>query len=162
MQSVMPEENFKILLLIVTCIACLLVGRHLLIKAARAITAGWSSSTWPTAVGTITHSQILPYNDGDYGIDIKYAFTVQDEACQGSATDSGAGLRAYDRQDAEKVVEAYPIGRAVTVYYDPNTKNSLLKPGVSPVSSGMIAFAVLFIGFGLFCGYLAWTGYRSN
>ncbi len=154
----MSEDNFPILLLIVTCIACLLVGKHLMFKAIRAITAGWSSSKWPTAVGTITHSQILPYNDGDYGIDINYSFVVLSEECHGGAIDSGAGLRAYSRTDAQRVVDGYPVGSTVTVYYEPTTKNSLLKPGCSAVSFGILAFALLFLGFGLFTGYLAWTG----
>lgn len=95
------------------------------------------SSSWPTAQGRITHSEMVvdDYGPGSsrrvwYGLDITYDYMV-DEQQYSSSHVTAFDVRTNHRTPIEDTVSRYPVGTIVTVYYDPEQPaSSLLEPGI--------------------------------
>ena len=99
--------------------------------------------SWPTAPGTITHSEVKAETDSEgtsYKPDVRYRFVVN------NVEYSGEGIRlfpaAMGMAHAEAMVRRYPVGKQVPVRYRPQSPDwSLLEAGIGP----MEAFLALFL-----------------
>jgi hypothetical protein len=108
------------------------------------------SGLWPQAKGVITISHLkvgyFKQMKGYYGV-IEYDY------CVGKTRFHGTRL-SFNRvhlavEDAWKpVVDSYPVGKQVTVYYDPkNPGLAVLEPGLHGEMHDMFILALIYIGF---------------
>ena len=80
---------------------------------------------WPAPAGRITSSEASreasTNRDGDRTVPwvprVSYRYTVNGAALEG--TRIRFGLDSQSREESAATVAPYPVGRAVTVYYDP-------------------------------------------
>lgn len=129
------------------------------------------SRSWPTVQGKITRSEItedVSHNTDDdgrdstttmYGVKLAYDYVVGGGAHVGTRLYWADGIKVSGDGPARKVTEKYPVGRDVTVYYQPNDPaTALLEPGAikGAVMSGV--FAVAFGAFGVVFLMLAMRG----
>ena len=102
-------------------------------EAGRLADQARKSPGWPVAPGAIEESRIIRASKGD-GVRVVYGYSV-DEARYSSNTISyarfdgaqGVWLLPDTPQD---LVNRYPVGKEVPVYYEPgNPRNAVLEPG---------------------------------
>lgn len=95
------------------------------------INAAWSSRNWPSADGEIITSEVS--FDGEfYHADIFYEFVVGHSKFSGSKVSFGGDLRTDSEQIHQDIIDKYPKGSDVVVYYDPALPtNSVLEKGYS-------------------------------
>lgn len=84
---------------------------------------------WPTVQGTIVESKVV--GDRAFRPDVDYVYTVDGNEYSGTSYLNlpGFGGRTSRFDAAEKLVNQYPKGSSVTVYYNPeNPQQSTLLP----------------------------------
>ncbi len=112
------------------------------------------SQHWPRATARVTSSGI--YSSG-LGVETSWAPTVDYSYEVGGTSHHSSNIRYlmrtfYDVDSATEVQTVYPVGRIVSVAYDPGNPNrSVLEPGVPP---GMWPRAVIPVFFCALCGYI--------
>lgn len=127
--------------------ACVWWGLGLLDRAER-------STNWPTVDGVVTSSEVrssVTKGKRKYWAAVSYQFNVEGHQHRGSTISFG-DYRSSSRHEFEAVVARYPVGKQVSVYYDPAAPDSnVLEPGVTlgarvPLIIGLV-FAVLGVVF---------------
>ncbi|MCP5109305.1 MAG: DUF3592 domain-containing protein [bacterium] len=159
-----------------------LLGLLVVIGGALAINSGWrdlerahASEGWPSAAGEIRTSgvgtkmgraagQLSPR----YEPKIVYTYTVDGQSYESRTVWAGSnGISFGERSFARELVDRYPAGRAVTVYYDPaNPVTAALEQGADETVYLLLGIGALFVAVGgwLMAGPLrgsvtaAWTG----
>lgn len=91
------------------------------------------SSNWPTAAGIIQHSSVEYHRSDDgggtYHAELYYDFDVQGTTYSGDRVAFG-DYGSSDASHARRIVNKYPKGKEVTVYYLPkNPEVTVLEPG---------------------------------
>lgn len=102
---------------------------------------------WPTAEGVITQSFINWDKDRRRYADIKYSFVVNGETITGFQISS-----KEMNTSSEELLKEYPVGKKVTVYYDPDDPyNCYLEPGYSWQSyqAFVIGIIILLVAIGV-------------
>src|SRR5215475_6849563 len=101
----------------------IILALYLLRKPWYALRMVRKSATWPKVLGRIVSSEIIDTSDAEgssYEIKLAYEYSVQGAIYRcdrfGWMGNNTAGLKS----DANRIVESYPVGRAVGVYYDPS------------------------------------------
>ncbi len=128
------------------------------------IADGWGSDNWSQIDGVILTSEVreytvkksVHYDDGrqsttsepEYEPSMLYRYSVGDVEMQGYRI--AIGNSGYsDRAQAQIIVDKYPQGEDIQVYYDPdNPESSLLEPGLPSFPWGGIFSSLLLIGIG--------------
>ncbi len=100
-----------------------------------------ASARWPTATGTITQSSVeteVEQEEDDrgrerselvYRVALQFAYRVGAREFHSTHWNWGWTALHSDRSRAEEVVAKYPVGRQVTVYYDPaQPETAVLEP----------------------------------
>jgi hypothetical protein len=90
------------------------------------------ASSWPSTLGTVTDSRIQMRSDSDGGR-TSYPFVQYTYEAMGRSYQSQKVIPGMDvgGSGAHKVVERYPIGAQVMVYYNPeNPSEALLERGM--------------------------------
>ena len=85
-----------------------------------------------------------------YSADIRYRYTVNDQSYQGFdvTLSDGSSSRAGR---ARGIVNDYPVGQNVTVYYDPELpERAVLEPGVSWMVYGFLLMGGLMVLLGIY------------
>ena len=132
-----------IVLLVIGLISSVLLGRMIVL--------GRKSSGWPSTAGTILQSAIDSFQSVDddgmssttYGIRLQYAYSVGGQAYEGSRR-TFAETRTSSLRQMEKLLERFPQGGAVTVFYDPDDPGScVLETGVGTYMYFVLAFTVI-------------------
>lgn len=120
------------------------------------------SSSWPTAIGLIINTDIIPHrNSGDvhtgptttYQVYVKYRYEVDGTEFTNSQISFPNPVHFNDRAGADTYISFYPVRKRVTVYYDlHNPRNSCLEPGGGIFSSLLwtVIFLILLIGVCLY------------
>lgn len=119
-----------------------------------------ASQSWPSVEGEILGSQVIHragYNQGStYRAEVVYEYTVKARRYKEKNVCLSYDVGTGDRGRAEERCAQYPLGRAVTVYY--NAKNPadacLEQRADTPVFFIIIAAAFLFFGWGIILGLL--------
>jgi len=131
---------------------------HLAVDAYR---MGEASEAWPTVQGSVIHAKVvssLRNGKTHYSADIQYAYRIDGKQYKSGRIDTspGTGSSSSDSSGAYEVVHDYPVGRVVSVYYDPS------KPWVSVLEPGMPTTTWLVFGIGcvfmLMGGWIALSG----
>jgi hypothetical protein len=112
------------------------------------------SRTWPSVTGTIEQSEIAQGRDSDgdrtYRPDIVYRYEIDGRTMRSGDVYVGGAASTSAKSDAFQIVNRYPVGQQVEVYYDPAAPGkAVLIPGEAP--GGKIAFwvGVIFLAVGL-------------
>jgi hypothetical protein len=113
---------------------------------ARTLVFAFSSSRWPGTEGLVTKSELAEYagtrSSRSYRADIAYTYTVNGTRHTGGRVRLGS-TRTSHASDAEAIQDKYPVGKSVTVYYDP------AKPGEAMLEPGLVRGVWLLPGLGL-------------
>ena len=126
----------------------------------------YESRTWPDTQGTVISSYIDKRSHRDsnhhtstiYTPKIRYQYQVEGKHYTCNRIEFG-GESGGKRSKAKKVVDKYPSGKKVTVYYNPqDPKVAVLKAGFS--WGALFAFLVGIIFFGV--GVMGFKAYRRN
>lgn len=108
------------------------------------------TSDWPAVEGVIEKSYVDKYySDGKsrYRAKVSYVFKVSQSEYKGSRVSYG---NIVNKKYANKVVEKYPQGEIVKVYYSPtDPSDSVLEPGANIVVMAYPVLGVIFVCFSL-------------
>ncbi len=148
-----------------SCLEALLFGGIFLALGGGLSYWGWNilqdaqaSSTWPTAEGRVTSSEVARVSDADGGVTyspkIIYEYTANGVQYEGHTIKFGENTYGSKRK-ADGIAADYAIGKTVIVYYDPQEpERSVLEPGVSGGSYIVLGMGVLFALIGLVASVL--------
>jgi len=143
-----------------SCIEAILFGGIFLAIGFGLSFWGWNilqnakaSSSWPTAEGMVTSSEVARVSDADGGVtyspELTYEYSTSNTAYEGHTIKFGENSYS-SRRKAEGIASGYPIGKKVIVYYDPqDPERSVLEPGVSGGSYIVLGIGILFGIIGL-------------
>jgi hypothetical protein len=121
------------------------------------------SRSWPTVKGKIIHSELTEdiqrERDSDddrirettmYGVKLAYSYSVDGHALQGDRIYWSDGIKTNVDGHARKILANYPLGKSVTVYYQPDKPDfALLEPFTTKGVTMIGVFAAAFFAFGL-------------
>lgn len=111
------------------------------------------SKSWPSVDGVITVSNFSSHtsdNSTTYGADIAYDYTIEGIKYTGNKATFG-DYSSSDPSHARGIVNRYPVGQIVKVYYDPvSPQTSVLEPGATWSSFMVGGIGGLFVLIGLF------------
>ena len=116
------------------------VGTAMVFFSVRDVIRAKASANWPAVHGEIITSSVeRHYSTGGaggrrtvitYAANVLYAFSVDGKSCMGNRV-SYKDYSSESLSDAYRVVNRYPKGRSVKVYYMPNNpKVCVLEPGI--------------------------------
>jgi len=131
---------------LLSSLAFLSLGIYVSIIGFDIVSEGRASMEWPQTKGIIESSKIVRMDDKHikYQIEMNYRYEVKGE----SYKNGRISLNSYPTRSARTnadIVNPYPVGKEVTVYYNPeNPVISVLRPGISSIT-----FIPVVIGFGL-------------
>lgn len=130
----------------------LIFGIMGLFWGAKELRLAQESLRWPVADGTIRNSSVEYHSSSDgggtYQAEVFYQFTVDGESHSGNKVSFGDYGTSHPAH-AQKIVNRYPQGLQVPVYYrgeEPNT--CILEPGWHWQNWGILAFGILFFTVG--------------
>ena len=116
-----------------------------------------ASVDWPTAEGKVVESSLETHRSEDsdsdststtYHAEILYEFSVEGTTFNGNRVAYG-DYGSSNPSHARRVVNRYPEGEDVTVYYQPgNPEEALLEPGLKAQSWFLPAFGLVFLTVG--------------
>ena len=105
------------------------------------------AASFPTTTGQIASSEVESHSDSDgttYGAAITFTYTVNNTLYNSDSWRFGA-WSSSDDDYAREVIARYPVGKKVTVYYDPNDPESaVLEVGVQPMDMFLLLFLTPF------------------
>jgi len=109
------------------------------------------SKSWPKTSGIITKSEVDSWmKDGEsqYGAVIKYTYQVEGKEYISYSVGVNSASSNNNMSAAKDLVQEYPVGKTVDVFYDPEVPDSAaLKPGIKAgdvaLAGGMLLFAIL-------------------
>jgi len=121
------------------------------------------TANWPHADGVVTRSEVRELGlaiNPKFKPDIAYEYEVNGQSHAGNRARTNDG-EFSQRSGAKQVVNRYPVGRQVRVYYDPaNSNNSMLEAG-----AGFQEYALVFVAFMMFtigvAGYVFLFGFTK-
>jgi hypothetical protein len=129
------KMNVLLLVGIILAILFILVGGILLIVALVSRSKAKTAQNWPAVTGTVISAQVQEHKNVDiedsqtmvnYSPVVQYTYSVMGMTY--TSTRVGYGANQFDRKTAQRKVEQYPAGSAVTVHYDPsNPQSSVLE-----------------------------------
>jgi hypothetical protein len=157
-EMVRPAQQFRLPRRALLWILALLLGlsivslpQYLSIK---------KSAQWPSVPGVMTASWMrsglckgIPCYHGEFA----YRYRVGSTELTGAALELGRTHWAA-RESWQKILDTYPVGKAVSVYYEPrNPANAVLEPGLfgeSELLYGMVRGMIWFFGLSFAAAFL--------
>lgn len=112
---------------------------------------GGASKSWPSVEGKITRAQIVPREVVRakkqkvvlYDAAIAYSYTVAGHEYTSEKVRTDLQAQPHTAE-AERLIELYPVGRSVTVHYNPaNPDDSLLEPGSDPQTTSLLVCGIV-------------------
>ena len=116
-----------------------------------------ASTQWPKASGEITNSKLISKRTRSkkrtkttYRAAIAFKYFIKNRVHIGDEVYIGHSNTSSSRFSAERILSRYPIGKDVSVYYDPKNPNyGILEPGTQMLHYLMLGGSLLFILIGL-------------
>lgn len=130
------------------------IGVGIFFLGLRDLRTAKASAAWPATQGSITRTRIRVDDRGEssesYHPEITYGYSVMGSNYEGSRTVIGATRGYNSRPKAQAFLEDYPVGKPVTVYYDPNKPGqAVLQAGTTRGAIGTLVISGVFVGIGL-------------
>ena len=146
----------------------LMIGIGLAVKGGFEAKRAVDSRGWPSTTGTVIHTDVHEvqhhneeYRGSSFYPKVLYRYTVYGESYTADRLTFG-GDPGSNRVSAKKIVDKYPVGMTLTVYYDPNDPSvAVLNIGTSPMAYGMVGAGLVLIAVGGF-SLRAWKRKRSH
>lgn len=111
-----------------------------------------ASENWPTTEGMILESEV---RDGQgeesnmFSAHILYEYTVNNQTMEGDRIWFGGDFHSTNREQFQRIVNDYPLGKDVKVYYDPDDPVvAVLQPGAFNSSYIVYIIGCVIMGFG--------------
>lgn len=155
----------------------LAVGGGLLAWGFNTMGKAKASMSWPTAKGKVLHSGVerkvstSTSNTGSgrrrrttttYEADVRYEYRVDANRYSGNKVSFGE-YSSSNRGHAERIVDRYPKGKSVEVFYNPDKPDTaVLEPGVSGGVYIPLGIGALFAVIGLGATIAAVVGKKSG
>lgn len=128
-------------------IALIILGIFFLVKQIDILTQAYEKRSWPTTIGEIVKTEVA----GERALhpQISYKYRIEDKTYTAS-TDlhiSGFGNKRSRMDNSKKIINEFPVGTQVRVYYDShNPKISYLRIGpfwsdYIKLATGLLLFA---------------------
>ncbi len=128
----------------------ILLGLAITASSLDEVRKSWRSVKWPRTAGTITRSDIKveSHSEGfSYLPDIEFTYTVG-EATHRSTSVRVGKISMSDKGEVPAFNKRYPVGKEVTVAYDPLEPSfGVLEPGLFRQSLTFVIFGSLFACF---------------
>ena len=146
------------------CIGFMLIGLVFFLLGGYQLLQGLTTKDWPAAPGKILSSQVQSGNRTSggpvrsrkgsskrYSVDVRYRYEVDGQEFEGDRLRFG-NVSYKSRSKAQKVMNRYPRGKEVEVFYDPeNPQSSVLIKGIGlswlAVGLGGVAFILGLVVF---------------
>lgn len=125
------------------------------------------SKGWPSVEGTITVSEFTTNRDRDdgsvtYGASVAYDYKVNDTSYTGSNVHFGQ-YGTSDPSYGRGIINRYPLGKQVRVYYDSNDPStSVLEPGAGWSSFMVAGIGALFTLVGFIGSFFQFKKYKRG
>ena len=108
------------------------------------------SSHWPRTVATVTHSWVSRHEDSEgdemFEANVTYSYYVDGQLITADRIRVGPRTSLSWRRPAERLVAKYPVGRGVTVAYDPtDPRQGVLEPGSTKTAWVLLAISAAWI-----------------
>lgn len=144
-----------------------LVGVVMIYRARTTTHLARDSATWAQTPGRITTSELkwrfdtdaaggMPDpNEAKYFAEIEYAYEVGGRAYTGSKVAFADAITTAD--EARRTLAAYPAGKHVVVYHDPNAPEQAVLERQEPAASAYIPGGVILIGSLIWLAYQLYT-----
>jgi hypothetical protein len=121
---------------------------YFLVLLCRSLRMGLASKNWPNVRGIVKESSVEEKSESEGGViyrpKIIYSYRVDD--CDYESDRSFSWIRSGWRKRVANIVERYPQGSDVEVYFNPdNPSQAVLERGITP-SSYIVGFGVCLIG----------------
>ena len=139
------------------------IGVVIAIRGVGTVIDALRSTDWPPTEGSVTASGVDMQNDTDterrtralrYSPAVSYSYDV-DGTTYSSDLLGFVRLWTDDESGAHRIARRYPVGQAVTVYYDPgDPSRAVLDPGVSLNSMLTLLFGLTWIAIMILVMYL--------
>jgi hypothetical protein len=124
------------------------VGAGLMVWGGIVLRNASVSKEWPAVQGEIVSSYVDSSSDEDgttYSADIEFQYVVDDRRLTADTVNFGE-YGSSNRNHAADIVAKYPVGKMVTVYYDPaEPETAVLEPGVTWSSYVLLLMGLVFI-----------------
>jgi len=133
------------------------VASVLIYLVMRGLRLAISSRSWPCTNGKIISSELeegSDYNIGSgptYRARIRYRYVVEGTACESTRLWFQHRWFSGRKLTAETIRAGYPVGKAVTVHYDPR------RPRIAVLETGISFENVAHLGLSLFFGWVVST-----
>jgi uncharacterized protein DUF3592 len=135
------------------------VGIYALYQVYRGRKQADESASWQSTHGTVTGSslgQSTNYSDSgptvSYFPIVRYSYSVVGQPYTGERIAFGLGESSSRSAKAQKMLDGYPVGRPVTVYYDPaNPAQAVLERRAGGGIGGLL-IGIVFLTAGLCVG----------
>lgn len=130
----------------------IVIGVIILANGIKSVAKAKESVNWPSCTGVIVSSEMGRHTDSDsgttYSADIVYEFTVNSDLISSGKVKFGK-VNTSNPSDARKVLNKYPEGKEVVVYYsESDPYESVLEPGVHKSTWFLPGFGLAFASFG--------------
>jgi len=115
---------------------------------------GQASKVWPTVQGGVIHSKVITSHNSKgkthYSADVQYAYRTGGKEYKSNKIEATAGTSSSsDSSGAYEVVNQYPVGRTVSVHYDPvKPWVAVLQPGIAQSTYWLFGIGGLFMFLG--------------
>ncbi len=153
MQKKSSPLVFAIILTIMGLIFSAVGGGIAFFKGLPTVIQARASTDWPTTKGVVTSSKVISsHSDGSttYRAEVLYKYTIKGEKLESERVWFGDGISTSGGKDARKTVRDYPVGKKVTIYYDPDDLlETCLLPGAFYSTYFFLIFGGIFLGVGL-------------
>jgi hypothetical protein len=110
-----------------------------------------ASKTWPSVAGKIVSSCVTEHESGDagnsrttYKAEVEYDFAVEGKPQRGKRVRFGGRIGGSQNQALE-IVRRYPVGTAVSVFYDPAKPSQCTLEQSASGSNLLIFLGVFFL-----------------
>ncbi|MDP3875678.1 MAG: DUF3592 domain-containing protein [Methylobacter sp.] len=136
-------------MMVVIRITFLLLGAFLVLFGLVLRRMNAKAASWPSTEGEITRSDVVvDPHDGGSSAEIKYSYVVDGDNF--SSGQFSFGVRDNSPAKEQLLAEVFPVGRKVSVYYDPgNPSIAVVETRPSSGWTAIVAAGAVCVGVGL-------------
>jgi hypothetical protein len=116
------------LILLLVALVFIILGIVFIVLGARGRRLAQSAAAWPTVAGVVTAAGLKKRVSVGTGPDydhhdsfepvVEYSYQVNERPYAGKRMSTG-GAASYDRRRAQEILDRFPVGSSVNVFYDP-------------------------------------------
>jgi hypothetical protein len=131
MANTVQANSWVLYLIIIFCLVFVGMGVWMLVKLFRNLAQAKQSEHWLTTSGKVVSSELDSqantddegYSPTTYIARVCFAYEISGVSYQGDCINFNYGMRTSNLRIQQSIVEQYPEGSTVTVYYDPEKPN---------------------------------------